>query len=125
MGRVQCPNCGSYKVRARRFQVDVTGKRRPGLLGICVLVGSGTFLASTLVAGSILFMLLDALPPQSIATLALATSIAITSVVIALFVQNRYNVSPVTRPAGDFSCTQCSHQWHWSEGQPWPQYRGV
>ncbi len=49
-------------MRARRFQVDVTGKRHPGLLGICVLVGSVMFLASTLVAGSTLFRLKDEAP---------------------------------------------------------------
>jgi hypothetical protein len=125
MNEVQCPNCGSTKVRARRYKIDVaTGKRPAGMLGVCVLVGSGTFVASTLIVGSLYFILLSALPGQSIATFTFATSIAITSVVTALFVQNRYKISPVTKSAGNFHCMQCAHHWNWVEGQPWPRHRG-
>ena len=124
MPNVQCPNCGNFKVRARRFQVDVTGKRHPSLLGVCVLVGSATFIVSTLAAGSFFFLTLSALPTQSVTMLSLATSVAITSIVTALFVQNRYKVSTLTKPAGNFQCRQCSHRWYWSEGDPWPQYNG-
>ncbi len=124
MAQVQCPNCGSYKVRARRFRVDVVNeKQQASLLGICVLVGLGTFLVSTLVAGSFYFFLLNALPTQTVAIFSLATSIAITSIVTALFAQNRYRAAPLTKPAGNFQCTQCAHQWYWSEGQPWPHYQ--
>ncbi|HKP52773.1 MAG TPA: hypothetical protein VJ183_08965 [Chloroflexia bacterium] len=126
MTQIECPNCGSNKVRARRFRVDVVNeKRQASLLGMCVLVGSGTFLASTLLAGSIYFYLLSALPGQTVATLSLATSIAVTSIVTALFAQNRYRAAPLTKPAGNFQCTKCGYNWYWSEGHPWPQHRGA
>jgi hypothetical protein len=111
-------------VRARRFKVDVvTEKQQSSLLGVCALVGTATFLVSTLAAGGIYFFVLSALPAQTVVTFSLATSIAITSIITALFAQNRYKAAPVTKPAGNFQCTECAHHWYWSEGNPWPRYQ--